>query len=88
MAKGLECGVLIVKADVMLKGMADLVQHIRRPQLRPGGLDKIENLRVEVQAGVAVQGGRRRLALTPLGVVATLLVLKTDTYGARLHITP
>ena len=27
MAKGAGCGVLIVKAEVMLRGMADLVQH-------------------------------------------------------------
>ena len=44
MAKGPWCGVLVVKADVMLRGMADLVQHIRRPQFRPGGPDKVESL--------------------------------------------
>ena len=38
--------------------------------------------------GLEVQGDRRCLALTPLGVVATLLVLKTDTYGARLLTKP
>ena len=64
------------------KALSRSVWSLDRVRTNFGKRTNCRTFVLRFRLGVAVQGDRRCLALTRLGVVATLLALKTATYGA------